>query len=291
MWPALGLVEHLRDVNAYDTQNQQIDAAEENDGDNDGSPSMDGHAVAQRINNIWDIEQREGGQTNTHVGGKIQWTGTERSHASQSKTDHLADRILGFPGIPGGRFVIQTDLFESHPLNESAVEKIILPEISQLGDRIPADKPEIRRAFLDIDIRNGSEHAIEHPGGDLFDHAFMGCLTTSGADDIITLLVPLKHFADQPGRVLQITVHHDQNIRIRVIQPRLDRILMAEIPGQLDISDTIVHTRQILDAIKGVIRTAIIDVQDRELIAGWLQCQADLCMDRPDISGFVMGGK
>ena len=91
--------------------------------------------------------------------------------------------------------------------------------------------------------------------------------------------------------MLEVAIHHDEDIRISMIQSRLDGVLMPEIPRQLQGPDAVVHTGQVLDALQRVIRTAVIDKEDRELVAGALQRLADLFMNGPDVPGFVMGGQ
>jgi hypothetical protein len=63
---------------------------------------------------------------------------------------------------------------------------------------------------------------------------------------------------------------------------------MPEVPGQFNEPNPIVHTRQVLDTVERVIRAAIINKHDGELISGALQCLANFLMDGPYISGFVM---
>jgi len=68
------------------------------------------------------------------------------------------------------------------------------------------------------------------------------------------------------GGILQVTIHGDNGIPVRVSQARGKRCLVPEIAGQIDQDETVIRRRTLRDELRGCVPAAIIDEDRVELI-------------------------
>ena len=160
--PRFDLVVDAADVFTQNADPDQLDAAEEQD-------RKDRRRVAGQVVAREDLErdledrddERADADDEAEVRREAQRNLGERRDAVDRKAQHLRERILGRAGIARIAIVLDADLLEADPCNQSAQEAVVLAGVLERVDHAPAHQPEVAGVERDRDVRQAARDAVE----------------------------------------------------------------------------------------------------------------------------------
>ena len=124
---------------------------------------------------------------------------------------------------------------DSPPKKQPPVKRRLLPQLcfENIEDTF-GQEVIIRRPWLEMDRSEPVHPAVELPGADALEKANFLRISPQRLHDIRPCGVLLKELRDQRRRMLEIAVHEDQRIALKIIQSGAKRRLLAESAGKND---------------------------------------------------------
>ncbi len=110
-----------------------------------------------------------------------------------------------------------------------------------------------RRVGWDLHVGDLVDHLVADGGDELFDPGFAGALSALGENHIIALAPFRHHFADEPGRILHVDVHHDDGLAGRVLHACQRRHGLAKATGKFEQLDALVSGARLENDLLGAI--------------------------------------
>ncbi|MPN43280.1 hypothetical protein SDC9_190839 [bioreactor metagenome] len=98
----------------------------------------------------------------------------------------------------------------------------------------------------------------------------------------------LDHLVDQSGRMLQVGVHDDDRIALRVGQARVHRGFLTEVAAETHVFDPRVTFVVGLHHLQRAVTTSVVDQDQFELDIGGVDSLEDLCDQRVEHRLFVV---
>ena len=161
-----------------------------------------------------------------------------------------------------GDFEIYIVCLEAHPAHDAFHEAAAFGQCVHGVHHLPVQQAEITRAFGQFYIAD----LVEQPVVELAEFAaqpMVGIAVLAQAIDHLRARLPFgDHLRQHFGRVLQVAIHDDGGIALRMDQPAGDRVFLAEIARQLQALDARVARVVFLEPFEGFILAAIIDADD-----------------------------
>ena len=105
---------------------------------------------------------------------------------------------------------------------------------------------EIATVERDVELADGAQDPVKQVISKPFDGTFLPILP-DGVNHLESLAPPGHEQGQHFGRVLKVTVHHDDRSAPRMIEARRHRGLMAEISAEVEDRDTAVGLLQLAD--------------------------------------------
>ena len=106
-------------------------------------------------------------------------------------------------------------------------------------------------------------------------------MTTSGKDDVVTLLGFLIEIADLCGRILQVTVQGDDVVACCGVVAGIQRTLLSEVTTQEDAFHMFVRCTDVADNLATVVRAAVFYQYNLITVSQSADSFCDLCHELP----------
>ncbi len=164
----------------------------------------------------------------------------ERREAVEGEAEHLAQRELRLAARPGRAHVGHADLPEPDPRRHPADEAVPLAQPAERGDGLRAHEPEVADVDRDVDVRPALQEPVEDVRRPELERALALALRALRVDDLVALVDPLQHLAEELGRILQVGVHDGDDAPARGVDARGERHLVAEVAREAQGADAAV---------------------------------------------------
>ena len=215
-----------------DPQTEQLQASDEDDHADRGSPSGNGIPPDQTAHDDEDQKQEgDAGHQHPEPGCDVQ--------RRVGKVDNAVDGIFEqLPEAPLGRSGDALHILVREPIGpeadpaENALGKAIVFGHGEDGVlHGPGHEPEVSCAVNDIRVRDLIDQPVKPAGEPAADRRLAGSVRASRGDTVILpALEDLHHFGQQRRRILKICVHYGHVVAARVGKTGVHGGLLAEIP-------------------------------------------------------------
>ena len=215
----------------------------------------------------------------------------EAGHGVDGQQDHPAQRVMRRAGGPGLPVVGEGGLAQAYPAHHSAHEAVAFRHRVEVIHGSAVHQSEIAAVEGDVDLDDGSEHAVERGGAGAFEPR-LARPAAPLAIDHVEALVHLEHeSAEQFGRILEVGVEDEDAPAAAELEARAQRDLVAVIAGQIDRHDVTVLRGQREDHVPGPVRRSV--VHQNDLVGGSDRLAAgvgDAAVQNGDVGLLVVAG-
>ncbi len=236
------------------------------------------------------IDQGDQRDPEPDVGGDTERHLAEGGDAFQREIPQPPVVPAGAPGVAPGAPVADRGRREAdpdeHPLHEA-------PPFRHLAQRVESragEQAEVSGVLRDLDGAQPVDDPVEQMGRACLEPAFALPRLAHGMDHVEALAPLGDQGRDQLGRVLQIGVERDHDIAPRLIQPRRQRRLLAEIARQVVDAKPGVGSLQADQTRQRPILAAVVDADEFPRETGAIEHRDQPVMQRLEIGFLVVAG-
>ena len=130
--------------------------------------------------------------------------------------------------MAGGAIVGYPDLAKANPAADTPNKAVAFRHTAQHVGHLAVEGAEIARIQRDIDIGHLVQGPVEESVGAAFEQPFFA-LVPNGVHHLVALLPMRQQVRYFFGRVLQIGVHHHEDVAARVVDAGADRRLVPKV--------------------------------------------------------------
>ena len=130
--------------------------------------------------------------------------------------------------------VAHARLVEPHPGGHPPEVAIVLAHRRHRVERAPVDEAEVACVPRDVDLGQTAKQAVEELRGQQLRPRLADALVAHRVDDRVPLAPAPRELECHLGRILEVGVHRDDRAAGRVVEPRGQRELVAEVAGETD---------------------------------------------------------
>ena len=235
MRPSLYFVKNCAYVFADNSQKDKLKPAE--DGEENNERCIAGRQCFERkkLNNRKKrVEKPEERERKTEENCHAQGLAAERNDARETEGNETRQRIFALSGAARVRRETHRGLIKTEPRKDAAEKEIPLSYIPAQNPRHAArNEPKIRSIAVNWHIRNFIEKPIKDVRTPLAREGLVGCLLTDGVHNIIPLLKLGKQARDNRRWMLEVRIHHNHCIGVRMVNAGKKLHLMPEAGGKI----------------------------------------------------------
>ena len=144
---------------------------------------------------------------------------------------------------------------------------MVLGDRSQLVDDTTREQGEVARVERQPHVGERGEEAVEEVVAGAESPVLLA-VRAPCVDDVEPRQVDVDEPGDLLGRILQVAVHHDDDVPGGVVERGGQRRLVAEVPGEGQADDAGVGSGGGGDQLEGGVRAAVVDEDDLVGAAG-----------------------
>ncbi len=264
----LDLVVDAPDVLADHAERDQLDAAEQQDGDRDRAEAGQVGADDAQHDHDRDRDERDARGEQSDVGGQLQRQVREGGDRVEREAQHLAQRVLGLAGVARVALVGDGGLREADPHGHAAQEARALGHRQQRVQRAAVEQAEVAGVGLEVDLGELVEQLVEPRGGGELEGGLALALLAHRVDDVGALAPLGDHLGDQLRRVLQVGVDHRDDVADRVLEAGGERGLVAEVAREVHDAHARVGRGDAVEQLGRAVGAAVVDEDQLELEVG-----------------------
>ena len=247
------------EVFAHDPQEEQLEPRKKRNRHHHGREPARRMTEKQALeDHIAREQQRSEDRDEAHDGGRAQGSHGEREDTVEGQPQQLKRGVFR----PSRRALSpldgNADLLEPDPGSEAAQIPMMLGNRAQPFHNPPRKERKISRVQRKAQVREGRDHAVEEEIGRPQQHPFFPG-NAAGIDDVEPFSVFVEELMDRFRRILQISVHHDDDVAGHVVQGRADGGLVAEIARKGDDDDPGVVGRGRGEQLERPVRAPVVD--------------------------------
>jgi len=190
---------------------------------------------------------------------ELQWECRKREHRIECEAKHLSERELRRPRHARMPDVGDRCLLEPDPGRHAAQEAMSFSHAAQDVYHPSRQHVEVACIGLQIALHEVSKKAIEEPGAALLEPALSLAFPAASEDDVMTGKQRLEHLCRQRRRILEVGVHHEHRVPLRVVEACCDRRLVSEVPRESDHGQSRISAGPAQQQLAGAIVAAVID--------------------------------
>ena len=155
-------------------------------------------------------------------------------------------------------------LFETHPGEHALRVPLALPHEPERRHAPPVQKAEISYVPLDLRAAALLEQLVKEIRQMALHEALVLPVGPLRAHIVIALPPPADHLRNEFRRMLQVRIHEDHRVALRVVQPGEHGRFLPEIPGKADVRHPRIFFREPPDDAERPVPTAVIHEKEPE---------------------------
>ena len=182
----------------------------------------------------------------------------ETKEAVDGETDHPPPAVLGLTGVALVAVVRDRGLPESDPGEHPPQVPVRLAHSAHHIRDPPPHQAEVSGIHGELHVREAMHDPVEGVGGPEFHAALPGAPAADGVHHLVALAPKRDHLEHHLRRILQIAIDQDDSVALNEVEPRRDRELVAEVPGQKEELDPLVASAQLAHHLAAAVGAAVV---------------------------------
>ena len=221
-------------VLSHDTQAEKLQAADEDDDTDGGSPAWD-RIIEDQLSDDDGYQDQKGktGHGRSEPGGDGQRYLREIDDAADGVFKQLPEVPFGFTGYAFDIFVGEPAGAETDPAEDSLGKAVVLTHGDNGIHHTAFHQTEVSGTVHNICIRDLIDQSIKFPGKKAPDRWLSVTADTSGGNAVIfSGFQLLQHFREKGRRILKISVHYCYIIAAGIAEACIHGSFLSEVSGK-----------------------------------------------------------